>query len=79
MSRFAATAILGLATTATGFAMLASNPVFAEPYPRETVECRKGLVYDQRKKRCVPARSGVTPDTVLTGNAFRRAATVAKS
>ncbi len=74
MSRFAAPAILGLGATALGLAMLASAPVFAEPYPKETIECKKGMVYDKQKKKCVKAQSGVTPDTVLTDDAHHRAA-----
>ncbi len=69
---------VGLGAVALGLAMLASTPVFAEPYPKETVDCKKGMVYDRQKKKCVKAQSSVTPDTVLTGDAYRRAAAAAK-
>ena len=78
MSRFLATVTVGLGAVALGLAMLASTPVFAESYPKETVECKKGMVYDKQKKKCVKAQSGVTPDTVLTDDAYRRAAAAAK-
>lgn len=73
MSRYATSAILGLGA-AFGLAMLTSSPVFAAGSdPEDMIECRKGLVYDKKKKKCVPAQSGVTPDTVLTDNAYRLA------
>jgi hypothetical protein len=78
MSRFAAFAISGLAAAAFGLAMLASAPVSAETYRKETVECKKGMVYDKKKKKCVKAQSHLTPDTVLSDNAYRRAVAVAK-
>lgn len=78
MPRVFAPVTVGLGAVALGLAMLASTPVFAEPYPKETVECKKGMVYDKQKKKCVKARSGVTPDTVLTDDAFRRAVAAAK-
>jgi hypothetical protein len=66
MSRFPAPVTAGLGAAALGLAMLASAPVFAESYPKETVECKKGMVYDKAKKKCVKAQSGVTPGTGLT-------------
>jgi hypothetical protein len=65
MSRFAAPAVLALAALAFGLAIVPSAPVFAEPYPRETVECAKGLVYDRKTKRCVRPQPGVTLANVL--------------
>jgi len=78
MSQFAAPAITGLGAAALGLMILASGPVFAEPYRKETVECKKGMVYDKKKKKCVRAQSGVTPDTVLTDYAYSRAVTAAR-
>ena len=74
MSRFAASAILGLGAAAFGLAMLAASPVFAAGSdPEDMIECKKGMVYDKKKKKCVKAQSGVTPDTVLTDQAYRLA------
>ena len=73
MSRFAASAILGLATAALGLAIFASAPVFADGGDDDAIECRKGMVYDERKRKCVRAQSGVTPDKVLTDYAYHLA------
>jgi tetratricopeptide (TPR) repeat protein len=74
MSRLAAPAILGLGASAFGLSILASSPAFAAGSdPVDMIECRKGMVYDKKKKKCVKAQSGVTPDTVLTDSAYRLA------
>jgi len=74
MSRFAAPAILGLGAAAFCLVMLAASPALAAGSdPEELIECRKGLVYDKKKKKCVKAQSGVTPDTVLTDYAYQLA------
>ena len=74
MPRFAAHIMIGLGAAALGLAMLASSPVFAAGSdPEDMIECKKGKVYDKKKKKCVPAQSGITPDTVLTDNAYRLA------
>ncbi|MDH3195551.1 MAG: tetratricopeptide repeat protein [Hyphomicrobiales bacterium] len=73
MPRSDGSAILGLTAAAFGLVVLASHPVFAEGGGgggTDVVECRKGLVYDKEKKKCVPAQSGVTPDAVLTEYAY---------
>ncbi len=74
MSLLTAPAILGLGAAVLGLTIVASSPVFAAGSdPEDMIECRKGLVYDKKKKKCVPAQSGITPDTVLTDNAYRLA------
>ena len=76
MSRFAAPAVLSLGAAALGLAIFASAPVFADPGDSggsDVVECRKGMVYDEKKRKCVLAQSGVTPDDVLTDYAYHLA------
>ncbi len=75
MPRLAASAILGLGTAALGLAIFASSPVFANAGDDDAIECRKGMVYDKKKRKCVWAQSGVTPDNVLTDYAYHLAKT----
>jgi tetratricopeptide (TPR) repeat protein len=76
MSRNAASAVLGLGAAAFGLAILASSPVFADGGDSggsDALECRKGMVPNDKKTKCIPAQSGITPDTVLTDYAYHLA------
>lgn len=60
------------ATTMAAFGLLAlAGPTFAAgEQPASNQACPKGKVYDQGKKSCVQAQSGVTDDKSLTDYAY---------
>ena len=61
------TALAGLLLTATALA----TPAFAAgPEPSDTKSCDKGLVWDGKTNKCVPATQGAIPDDGLADYAY---------